>query len=113
MITIKPEKLTKDNFAPYGEVIEATGEFKIINQGNGKKWKNLVHFDMFQDNGNVNLGILKTKYLDFVFDQMERHFYMSQIFIPLNSNKSIIAVVPVSDQYPNSEEVRAFLMEVN
>ena len=42
MITIKPEKLTKDNFAPYGEVIEATGEVKIINQGNVKKWNNWV-----------------------------------------------------------------------
>ncbi len=43
-ITIWPEKLTKENFALYGEVIEAKGEYKIINQGNGKKWNNLVHF---------------------------------------------------------------------
>ena len=113
MITICPEKLTKENFAPYGEVIEAKGEFKIINQGNGKKWNNLVHFDMYHDNGNVNLGILKTKYLDFVFDQMERHLYTSQIFIPLAGGKSIVAVAPVSDQYPDPQEVKAFFMEDN
>lgn len=113
VITIQAEKLTKDNFEPYGEVIETKGEFKIINQGNGKKWNNLVHFDMFQDNGNVNLGILKTKYLDFIFDQMERHLYTSQIFIPLGGGKSIVTVAPISDQYPDPYKVKAFLMEGN
>jgi len=113
VITIQPEKLTKANFEPYGEVIEATGESKIINQGNGEKWNNLVHFDMFQDNGNVNLGILKTKYLDLEFNQMERHLYTSQIFIPLGGGKSLVTVAPVSEQYPDPQKVKAFLMEGN
>jgi ureidoglycolate lyase len=113
VITIQPEKLTKENFLPYGEVAEAKGDFKIFNQGNGKMWNNLVHFDMFHDNGDINLGILKTRYLDLQFDKMERHFYTSQIFIPLGGGKSIVAVAPVSDKYPNPNEVKVFLMENN
>lgn len=113
VITIQAEKLTKENFEEYGEVIQAKGDFKIINQGNGKKWNNLVHFDMFEDKGNVNLGLLKTKYLELIFNQMERHLYTSQIFIPLGGGNSIVCVAPVSDKYPDPQKVKAFLMEGN
>ena len=113
IITIQPETLTKESFLPYGEVIEAQGDFKLINQGNGKKWNNLVQFDMFHDNGNVNLGILKTRYLDLQFDKMERHFYTSQIFIPIGGGKSIVTVAPLSEKYPDPNKVKAFIMEDN
>ncbi len=113
VIFLQPEKLTKEKFQPYGEIIEAEGEFKIINQGNGKKWNNLVKFDMFHDKGYVNLGILRTKYIDPLFDQMERHLYTSQIFIPLNGGRSIVVVAQSSEQFPDPQTVKAFLMEGN
>lgn len=108
---VKVKPLTKDNFKQYGEVIATEGEYKIINQGNGKKWNNLVNFDMFEDGGKVNLGILSTKYLEPVFNQMERHHYTSQIFISLSQGKSLVAVAPISDRYPDPEKVEVFLME--
>ena len=108
---VKVKQLTKDNFKLYGEVITGEGEYKIINQGNGKKWNNLVNFDMFEDGGKVNLGLLRTKYLKPVFNQMERHHYTSQIFISSGRGKSLVAVAPVSDKYPDSEKVEVFLME--
>ena len=108
---VKVKRLTKDNFKPYGEVIITEGEYKIINQGNGKKWNNLVSFDMFEDSGKINLGILRTKYLEPLFNQMERHHYTSQIFISLDQGKSLVAVAPISDKYPDPEKVEIFLME--
>jgi len=108
---VKVKPLTKDNFKQYGEVISAEGEYKIINQGNGKKWNDLINFDMFEDGGKVNLGILRTKYLEPLFNQLERHHYTSQIFISLGQGKSLIAVAPISDKYPNPEKVEVFLMK--
>ena len=108
---VKVEPLTKDNFKQYGEVIATEGEHKIINKGNGKKWNNLVNFDMFEDGGKVNLGILSTKYLSPLFNKMERHHYTSQIFISLGQGKSLVAVAPISDRYPDPEKVEVFLME--
>ena len=108
---VKVKKLNKENFKPYGEVIIAEGDYKIINQGNGKKWNNLVEFDMFENGGKVNLGILRTKYIEPIFSQMERHHHTSQIFISLGQGKSLIAVAPVSDKYPDPEKVEVFLME--
>ena len=108
---VKVKPLTKDNFKQYGEVISAEGEYKIINQGNGKKWNDLINFDMFEDGGKVNLGILRTKYLEPLFNQLERHHYTSQIFISLGQGKSLVAVAPISDKYPNPEKVEVFLMK--
>ena len=108
---VKVKPLTKDNFKQYGEVITVEGEYKIINQGNGKKWNDLVNFDMFEDGGKVNLGILRTKYLEPLFNQMERHHYTSQIFISLCQGKSLVAVAPISDKYLDLEKVEVFLMK--
>jgi len=108
---VKVKPLTKDNFKQYGEVIATEGECKIINQGNGKKWNDLVNFDMFEGGGKVNLGILRTKYSEFLFSQMERHHYTSQIFISLGQGKSFVAVAPISGKYPDPEKVEVFLMK--
>ena len=113
IVEINVEKLNKEKFLPFGEIIEAKGDYKIINQGNGKKWNNLVNMDMYQDEGKVNLGILRTKILEFTFSQMERHLFTSQIFVPLGGGKSIVAVAPVSEYYPNPDEVKAFIMNGN
>jgi len=66
---------------------------------------------MFEDGGKVNLGILRTKYLEPLFNQLERHHYTSQIFISLGQGKSLVAVAPISDKYPNPEKVEVFLMK--
>ena len=108
-VKIKP--LTKDNFKQYGEVIATEGNYKIINQGNGKKWNDLINFDMFEDGGKINLGILRTKYLEPIFNQMERHHYTSQIFISLGQGKSLVVVAPISDKYPDPKKVEVFLMK--
>ena len=102
---IKPKLLTSENFKIYGEVIAPIGDFKIVNQGNSKKWNNLVELDMFQNRGKVNLGILRTKNIEFSFNQMERHFFTSQIFIPLGGKRSLVAVAPSSEKRPDPNKV--------
>lgn len=110
---IDPKSLSKENFKNYGEVISTDGEYIITNQGTGKKWNNLVRFDMYEDGGEVNLGILRTRKMEFRFTQMERHLYTSQIFIPLGGKRSLVAVAPASDKGPNPDEVEVFIVEGN
>lgn len=107
-ITVKP--LTKEAFTPYGEVISKGGEHSIINQGTGKKWNELVHFDMSHENGTVNLGILRTMSIPLTFNQMERHLFTSQIFIPLGGKSSLVAVASANDKDPDPDTVEVFLM---
>lgn len=108
---IKFNPLTKKSFEPYGEVIGKEGEHSIINQGTGKKWNNLVHFDMSHQNGMVNLGVLRTMSIPLTFSQMERHLYTSQIFIPLGGKSSLVAVAPADDNGPDPDKVEIFRVE--
>lgn len=110
---IKPKLLTSENFKIYGEVIAPIGDFRIANQGNSKKWNNLVELDMFQNGGKVNLGILRTKNIEFSFNQMERHFFTSQIFIPLGGKRSLVAVAPSNKKRPDPNKVEVFSMKGN
>lgn len=113
IIKIKPKLLTSEKFKIYGEVIAPVGNVKVVNQGNSKKWNNLVEFDMFQNGGKINLGILKTKNIELSFSQMERHFFTSQIFIPLGGKRSLVVVAPSSEKEPDPNRVEVFLMEGN
>jgi len=111
IIKIKPKLLTSENFRIYGEVIAPAGNGKVVNQSKSKKWNNLVELDMFQNGGKVNLGILRTKNIEFSFNQMERHLFTSQIFIPLNGKRCLVAVAPLSEKGPDKNRVEVFLME--
>lgn len=110
---IKVKPLTKEGFSKFGQTIESVGEFLVTNQGISKKWNDIVELDMFYDGGTVNLSILKTKSIEFSFHQMERHNYTSQIFIPLNGKKSLVAVAPISEDAPNPDLIEIFLMGGN
>jgi ureidoglycolate lyase len=68
---------------------------------------------MFDDREVANLGILRTAPIMTEFSKMERHHFTSQIFIPLNGKRSLVAVAPPSDVAPALDEVKIFLMEGN
>ena len=107
------QRLTKEQFAPYGQVICRDGECSIINQGTGQKWNNLVDFDMSHDNGTVNLGILRTTFVPLTFSEMERHLFTSQIFIPMEGKRSLVAVCPPDDNGPDPDKIKLFLLQGN
>ncbi len=110
---IQSQPITSEKFKPYGQVIAAEGEYSLTNQNTGKKWNNLVDLDMFYNNGIINLGILKTKNIELTFDFMERHIFTSQIFIPLDGKRSLVAVAPENDEGPEPDLVEVFSLKGN
>ena len=101
---IKPEPLTATAFAPFGDVLDATGDFRLINNGLCQR-----HHDRAQiDTGDARTGIsifqAQPRALPFSFDLIERHPDGSQAFIPMTQHPFLVIVAASPDHKP-----RAFL----
>lgn len=112
LLNINAKKLTSDNFKKYGNVIEATGPSKEINNGISKSWSNLIHPLTFQNELGMNVAILKTQKEKFIINFMERHFFTSQVFVPLGGQKYVVIVAP-PDGIFDAYKIEAFIAEGN
>lgn len=92
-ITLEIQLLTSAAFAPYGVVIDQRGSIEI-NLGGGTP--------------NMTGATAERRPFEFTF--LARHSRTMQVFSPLVSSQSIIAVAPPGDS-PRPEDVRAFLVD--
>lgn len=114
IITISVKKLNSISFNPYGTVIQSDGDFIELNNGMSKKWNELIDPFSFSDSKEgINLGVLKSKPSKLILSQMERHFFTSQAFIPLEGKQYLIIVSPPTEVSPMIEQVEAFIAEGN
>ncbi len=104
-----PEPLTAAGFAPFGDVIEASGPFVLINDGSTKRFHDLVRIDNFGEGGRAAISIFTVKKQLFPFPvrMLERHPLGSQAFIPRLSNRFLIVVAPPMEHIQSSD-LRAF-----
>lgn len=110
MKTIKAVPLTKEAFAPFGEVIEKTGSKSfLINNGNCRRHHALAQADVTGDAGEVIISIFEgTPYtLPHKVDLVERHPLGSQAFYPLGGNDWLVIVC--SDEGGMPVDPKAFL----
>jgi ureidoglycolate lyase len=107
MRTIKTEPLTAEAFAPYGEVLQATGEFRLINAGLCRRHHDRADMD-FGPEGRAGISIFKAepRALPYDFDLIERHPDGSQAFIPMTGDPFLVIVADGPDAAP-----RAFLTD--
>jgi ureidoglycolate lyase len=105
MRLIHPEPLTADAFAPFGDVLEATGDFRLINAGLCQRHHDRAALD-FGPEGRAGISIFNAepRALPYVFDLIERHPDGSQAFIPMTQHPFLIIVAPDPQAQP-----RAFL----
>ena len=105
MRQIRTEPLTAATFTPYGEVLEATGDFRLINAGLCRRHHDRAGLD-FGPEGRAGISIFKAELraLPYDFDLIERHPDGSQAFIPMSADPFLVIV---SDG-PNATP-RAFL----
>ena len=92
MITARP--LTSQDFAPYGDVLEATGQAdKIINQGFCGRWHDRARLDLGPE-GRAGISIFKAepRALPYQLDLLERHPEGSQAFIPMSMTEWLVIV---------------------
>src|SRR5574337_300338 len=106
--TLAVESLTREAFAPFGEVIEASDAVRhfTINGGNTERYHDLAEIDAGAD-GKVIVSIFRgqPRALPFRVEMMERHPLASQAFIPM-SGRSYLVVVARSGNGPNCDEIQ-------
>ena len=110
-ITLKPQPLTKERFAPYGDVIESVVDrTAAMNAARFERFDDLCAVDM-QDDGRVAISIARCRVatqLPYRIDKVERHPHGSQAFVPLTPCKLIVVVAPPEESVEASD-LRAFV----
>ena len=108
---MKPIKLTKENFALYGDVIEANNQVNhfSINDGFTKRYNDLAEIDTNVDGGKTLINIFRTTPLELPIriEKMERHPLSSQSFIPMGNEPYLVAVAPAGEF--KEESIQIFL----
>lgn len=110
MKTLAIEPLTREAFAPFGDVIELEGAKQIpINLGTTIRYHDLANVDVADEGGRtlVNLFRGQPRALPFEITMMERHPLGSQAFIPLNDKPYLVVVAPAGEL--DESKIRAFV----
>ena len=98
MRTLKPEPLTREAFAPFGDVIEASNDAKrlVINYGTTTRFHDLAAIDVTGDSGKAGVSIFRSTpiVLPLAIVFMEYHPKSSQTFVPLSGNPYLVVVAP-------------------
>jgi len=111
-ITITPKKITKENFAKFGELI-TTDDIKpiSINDGYAKRFDGIANLDTSKDNGEATISIFSALKRTFPMniDMMEQHPLGSQAFIPMKETTFLSFVAPNADK-PDLDKIEAFII---
>ena len=111
-ITITPKKITKENFAKFGELI-TTDDIKpvSINDGYAKRFDEIANLDTSKDNGKATISIFSALKRTFPMniDMMEQHPLGSQAFIPMKETTFLSLVAP-NDEKPDLNKIEAFII---
>lgn len=106
---VKVEPLTEEAFAPFGQIISAKARTPDFTTDSGTEgWA--VDFV----SGRPLVMLLRTPYQGLRFSKLERHFNMTQTFLPLGGSPAVVAVAPPSPDraaIPAPGDVRAFLLD--
>lgn len=100
LVTLTPQPLTRQAFAPFGDVIETDGRDHFsINEGYADRFHDLAAIDLTAHNGRPLLSIFRARPRPrpLVVDMMERHPLSSQAFIPLCRTPFLVLVARAGD----------------
>ena len=106
---LKIEPLTREAFAPFGDVIETDGaEHFDINNGSTIRFHDLAKIET-DEGGRVLVNIFRATPLGYplTIRMVERHPKGSQAFVPLNNQPYLILVAP-KGEHVQPEDLRAF-----
>ena len=108
VITARP--LTRESFAPFGDVIETEGANHYpINAGKCERFHDLARVEAAGENARVLVSIFKATPYAFPLQlrMVERHPLGSQAFVPLSPRPFLVVVCPDTDDGPG--DPHAFL----
>ncbi|MEO8003760.1 MAG: ureidoglycolate lyase [Betaproteobacteria bacterium] len=92
---LKVMQLTREAFAPFGDVIEVTGARSFpINDGTCVRYDNLARIDVAEQAGHASLSVFRGQPVRFPvqISEVERHPLGSQSFTPMGEFAFLIVV---------------------
>ena len=111
-LTITPKKISKENFAQFGELI-TTDDIKpiSINDGYAKRFDGIANLDTSNNGGQATISIFSALKRTFPMniDMLERHPLGSQAFIPMKETTFLSFVAP-NEEKPDLNKVEAFII---
>ena len=109
---IKPIKITRANFAAYGDLISSDDIKPMdINAGYAKRFDNLANINTLKDGGKTIVSIFSALKRNFPMkiDMMEKHPLGSQAFIPLKETTFLCFVAPQGET-PEINKIQSFII---
>lgn len=92
---VKVQPLTAEAFAPFGEVLDVTGDpDKIINQGMCGRYHDRATLDFVEGRAGISLFNAQKRSLPLTLDMVERHPDGSQAFLPMSQEPFLVIVAP-------------------
>ena len=109
---IKPIKVTRSNFAAYGDLISSNNINPMdINSGYAKRFDNLANINTSKDGGKTIVSIFSALKRNFPMkiDMMEKHPLGSQAFIPMKETTFLCFVAPPGES-PEINKIQSFII---
>ncbi len=104
MRTLKTEPLTAAAFAPFGDVLEAAGDYRLINEGLCLRHHDRALIDTGDARPGISIFSAAARKLPYRLNLIERHPDGSQAFLPMTQHPFLVIVADNPDSTP-----RAFL----
>jgi ureidoglycolate lyase len=106
---MKPIVLTKDNFTPFGDVIEVNNqsEYFSINDDFTQRYNDLAEINVNAEDGKTLVSIFRSTPLQqpIIIKKMERHPLSSQCFMPIGTQSYLVVVAPAGKFDENTIQV--------
>lgn len=103
MRTLRPAPLTPAAFAPFGDVLDASGEFRLINAGLCRRHHDRAKLDFGPDGrAGISVFLAEARALPYRFDLIERHPEGSQAFLPMTANPFLVIVAASPETGPHA-----------
>ena len=94
MTPITAQPLTAAAFVPFGDVLEASGDFRLINEGMCQRHHDRARIDLAEARPGISIFNAVPRALPYDFSLVERHPEGSQAFIPMTELPFLVIVAP-------------------
>jgi ureidoglycolate lyase len=92
MRNVQIEPLTAEAFAPYGDVLDATGDFRLINEGLCQRHHDRALLDFADGRAGISVFRAQARALPYALTLIERHPLGSQAFVPMTEHPFLVIV---------------------
>jgi ureidoglycolate lyase len=112
-LQLKPKPLTREAFAPFGDVIETEdAERLLINEGTTERFHDLAKVELGGGRALINIFRAQPRPSPIAIRMMERHPLGSQAFVALEHRPFLVVVAPPGAP-PEAAALRAFITDGN